>query len=487
MIIWLDLKGWAIYKICILYPQDCHLKFEGLKMKFLNDQCKTIFDRISDSIFMFDHIGNIIYENRAFQILMENLGSAIQRTEALNELRTHCLETKKPNTKDRAGNIDLGNQGKFKVNVYLIYNDKKILTHHLCLIRPKARRSKTPPPPTNKTASPTIEAPVNLDPHFKLLLGEDGRFKKALLMAQKAAPTDFPLLIIGESGTGKELLARTIHQVSLRRKGPFVDINCAAIPDTLVESELFGYERGAFTGAQKSGRPGLFEEAHLGTLFMDEVGDASLPTQSKVLRVLQEGLFKRVGGRKNISVDVRVISATNRDLSELIIEKNFREDLLYRLNTITIHLPALRERRSDISLFTNFFLQNHGSRKNPRMNFSTECMDILLSYDWPGNVRELKSVVEYALIMSDRQIITPDFLPSFLLPARRKNPLEKAEMKTTYGAVNESLDLNQAIFALEKKMFIKALQSTSNKSEAIKKLGISRRTFYKKLKVHGLN
>jgi transcriptional regulator with PAS, ATPase and Fis domain len=444
----------------------------------LDAQCKMIFDQISDSIVTFDHNGNIIYKNKVFDFLMTNLKSEIQRAEALNELRTHCLETEKANVNDRTRiTLDLGNLGKFELNVYKIYNDKKNLSHHLVHIYPKDRRATTLRSPTNKTEPPSIEAPVLLDSHFKLLLGEDVRFKKALLMAQKAAPTDFPLLITGESGTGKELLARTIHQVSLRRTGPFVDINCAAIPENLVESELFGYERGTFTGAEKSGRPGLFEEAHSGTLFMDEVGDASLPTQSKVLRVLQEGLFKRVGGRKNISVDVRVISATNRVLSELIIEKKFREDLLYRLNTITIHLPSLRERRSDIPLFTEYFLQNHDSRKNQRMNFSTECMDILLAYEWPGNVRELKSVVEYALIMSDRQIITPDFLPNFLLPPRTGKSLEKTEM---------TLDLNAAIFALEKKMIIKALQSVSNKSEAIQKLGISRRTFYKKLKVYGL-
>ncbi|MBW2113155.1 MAG: sigma-54 factor interaction domain-containing protein [Deltaproteobacteria bacterium] len=174
---------------------------------------------------------------------------------------------------------------------------------------------------------------------FSALKGEDSAFKMALINAQKAARTDLPVLIFGESGTGKEVLARAIHLTSHRKKMPFVDINCAAIPDNLIESELFGYERGAFTGARKEGKRGLFDQAHEGSIFMDEIGDASPQTQSKILRVLQEGQFKRIGGSRNIQVDVRLISATNKDLTSLITEGRFREDLLYRLNTITINLP----------------------------------------------------------------------------------------------------------------------------------------------------
>ena len=190
---------------------------------------------------------------------------------------------------------------------------------------------------------------------FSEMIGKDLLFQKVLFKAQKAAASDYPILIRGESGTGKELLAQTIHRTSSRSKKNFVDINCAAIPEQLIDSELFGYEKGAFTGATSGGQHGLFFEANQGTLFLDEIADASLQTQAKLLRVLNEGTFKRVGGRKNIIVDVRIISATNKDLSQLIKDNLFREDLSFRLNTIVIHLPPLRERPQDIPLLINFF------------------------------------------------------------------------------------------------------------------------------------
>ena len=202
-------------------------------------------------------------------------------------------------------------------------------------------------------AQPPMET---LLPEFSDLIGEDPSFKRALLIAQKAAKSDLPVLILGESGTGKEILARAIHRTSRRSAKPLVDVNCAAIPDTLIESELFGYERGAFTGARTEGRLGYFDAAHEGTILMDEIGDASLQSQSKLLRVLEDGCFKRVGGNRNVRVNVRLISSTNKDLKKQIAEKAFREDLFYRLNTFTIQLPPLRERVKDIALLVDHFL-----------------------------------------------------------------------------------------------------------------------------------
>jgi transcriptional regulator with PAS, ATPase and Fis domain len=327
-----------------------------------------------------------------------------------------------------------------------------------------------------------------LAPEFGELKGEEPIFRKALLTAQKAAKTDLPVLILGESGTGKEILARTIHRAGRRGKKNFVDINCAAIPENLIESELFGYEKGAFTGAGPKGRRGLFEEAHEGSIFLDEIGDASLQIQSKILRVLQEGCFKRVGGNRNIEVNVRHISATNRDLDVLIGEERFREDLFYRLNTITIELPPLRKRPIDIPMLIEHFVAEHARREDRRILFSSECLELMESYGWPGNVRELKGVVDYAITMaSGSSLVTPDCLPSFLAPQRKPKQLNSGA-KPLPSAVNIEMShtLPSVVERVEKELIKQVLDNTTNRSEAIKKLGISRRTFYIKIKQYGL-
>ncbi|MEI8313473.1 MAG: sigma-54 dependent transcriptional regulator, partial [Verrucomicrobiota bacterium] len=316
-------------------------------------------------------------------------------------------------------------------------------------------------------------------------------FKTVLLRAQKAAQSDFSVLILGESGTGKEILARTIHRTSQRSEMNFVDINCAAIPDQLIDSELFGYERGSFTGAMQTGRNGLFLEAHRGTLFLDEIADASLQTQAKLLRVLNEGHFRRVGGTRNVQVDVRIIAATNKNLKQMIAEKSFREDLLYRLNTITIHLPALRERPGDIPLLAEFFLSEHCGRQHRTLQFTEECLEVLRHYDWPGNVRELKGVVDYLVTMANGPLIEKADLPSFLIPAREGK--EQGTSLADSGEPNEPANFDnqaglwhKAMREAELKVLKAVLAQAKNRSIAIQLLGISRRTFYAKLKQYGL-
>ena len=326
-----------------------------------------------------------------------------------------------------------------------------------------------------------------LSPVFSEVVGEDPHLKTVLLTAQKAAKSDFPVLISGESGTGKEILARTIHRASHRCKKNFVDINCAAIPDQLIDSELFGYEKGAFTGATPGGRHGLFYEAHQGTLFFDEISDASLQTQAKLLRVLHEGYFKRIGGTKNIEVDVRIISATNKDLTQLIHERRFREDLIYRLNTISIHLPSLRERPIDIPLLTNFFLMQHAKQQNRNIEFSAGCLEVLESYHWPGNVRELKGVIDYIVTMLSGSLITEDCFPDFLLSGETQRR-EHNETRLNHFRTNQDSGLLSTIVRNAEKEAIKeVLQRAKNRSEAIKILGISRRTFYTKIKCYNLD
>lgn len=318
---------------------------------------------------------------------------------------------------------------------------------------------------------------------FDELIGVDETFRKALVSAGRAAQSDISVLIIGESGTGKEILARAIHQTSRRKNKQLVDVNCAAIPDSLIESELFGYEKGAFTGARTEGRKGYFDEAHEGTILLDEIGDSSLSVQAKLLRVLESGTFKRVGGIRNVRVDVRVISSTNQDLADLIGQKKFREDLFFRLNTFTIPLPPLRERRGDIDLLVEHFLKASGAAQKQKYRFSPEALAMLHAYRWPGNVRELKGVVSYALNMTQSPVIDAGSLPNFLVSESRSRD-GAAPPAAESGAA--SLNLTQAVRDLERRLITEALAASSNRSEAIRALGISRRTFYLKLKEYGL-
>jgi DNA-binding NtrC family response regulator len=245
---------------------------------------------------------------------------------------------------------------------------------------------------------------------FGQMIGRSAAMRRAFEMADRVAPTDSTVLILGESGTGKDLLAQEIHERSQRNGRPCVAVNCAALPETLIESELFGYERGAFTGAaqQKKGR---FEQAHGGTLFLDEVGDMNPVTQSKVLRALENRTIERLGGTQSVPVDVRVISATHRNLPMAIRDGRFREDLFYRLRVVSIELPALRTHKEDIALLTQTFLQLHGVRLNRTARLGKEALATLERYDWPGNIRELKNAIERAVVLCRGEEITAADLP----------------------------------------------------------------------------
>ena len=337
--------------------------------------------------------------------------------------------------------------------------------------------------PRGKEESPTNADATLAGSAFDELIGDDEAFRRALVSAGRAAQSDISVLIIGESGTGKEILARAIHQTSRRKNKQLVDVNCAAIPDSLIESELFGYEKGAFTGARTEGRKGYFDEAHEGTILLDEIGDSSLSVQANLLRVLESGTFKRVGGIRNVRVDVRVISSTNQDLADLIGQKKFREDLFFRLNTFTIPLPPLRERRGDIDLLVEHFLKASGAAQKQKYRFSPEALAMLHAYRWPGNVRELKGVVSYALNMTQSPVIDAGSLPNFLVSESRSRD-GAAPPAAESGAA--SLNLTQAVRDLERRLITEALAASSNRSEAIRALGISRRTFYLKLKEYGL-
>ncbi len=293
---------------------------------------------------------------------------------------------------------------------------------------------------------------------------------------RKIAPTDSTVLITGETGVGKELIAKAIHWASTRRDQPFVKVNCAAIPETLAESELFGYERGAFTGAVTS-KPGRFELAHLGTIFLDEIGDMQLLLQSRLLSVLQDKTIERVGGVKTMKVDVRIIAATNRDLPSSVQSGKFRADLFYRLNVVLIHIPPLRERKGDIVSLLDYFLKKVSARHGKQAHtVRPETVTAMLRYDWPGNVRELENTVERMVLMSETDVIGPDLLPPALhVPAASCTP----------SAFKERLD--DIVCTSEKQMIVDALNKTNqNRTKAAELLGISRRTLQNKIKEYGL-
>jgi two-component system response regulator HydG len=291
------------------------------------------------------------------------------------------------------------------------------------------------------------------------------------------APTEATVLITGESGTGKELIAGAIHANSPRQKKPFIKINCAAITETLLESELFGHEKGAFTGADRR-KEGRFRLAHGGSIFLDEIGEMSVAMQVKLLRVLQEKEVQRVGGEEVIKVDVRVMAATNRDLEEEIKDGRFREDLYYRLNVVTLALPPLRQRQDDIPLLARYFLETFAEKNRKRIKgFTPQAMDRMMRYAWPGNVRALMNAVERGVILCRDEYISEQDLPL----AVKETPIGAPEAKDPTPPADISLD------EVEKTTILKTLESSEgNKSEAARRLGITRRTLYKKLKRYGV-
>ena len=305
------------------------------------------------------------------------------------------------------------------------------------------------------------------------IIGESDIMKKVKNETLIAAKGTSTVLITGESGTGKELFARAIHNHSDRVDNPFIAVNCAAIPDSLLESELFGYEEGAFTGARKGGKLGMFEIAHKGSIFLDEIGDMSLHLQSKLLRVLQERELNKIGSKSNVYIDVRVIAATNRNLEKMVREGKFREDLYYRLNVIPIELPSLRERKGDIPLLINHMIKDYAKKLGKDVDgIENEALVILENYSWPGNVRELQNIIEYCVNMAQKNIITAEILP--------QNMFEKKS-----SDVSDNDDIVVKLDDLEKHEIMKALKKYSgykkDKELAAEALGISRATLYRKI------
>jgi PAS domain S-box-containing protein len=316
------------------------------------------------------------------------------------------------------------------------------------------------------------------------IIGNSPNFIRILDQAGIVAKTDAAVLVSGTNGSGKEVITRLIHMTSERRSKPFITVNCSAIPESLIESELFGYEEGSFTGSRKGGQMGKFELANKGTIFLDEIGDMPLQMQAKLLRVLERGEIEKIGRQKNVEVDVRIIAATNQPLPELIKQKKFREDLYYRLNVVNLTVPSLKDRGNDVILLANHFADTFCAKYKKKLTISDEAYRALGRYGWPGNVRELQNSIEHAVILCSGPSIMREHLPVRILEIEMVEPDEPSQVSTL---LNEDVDYVRYMARAEKQLMLEALErSSGSRTKAMQLLGLSRRTFYRKLKENGI-
>ncbi len=444
---------------------------------------QTVIDTMLEGLMLVDPDGKIVFVNRAFEQLSGYSKDEVEgKTCEILGCDT-CFGTRKEG-KDKY--CALFKEGKVRRRKCIFQKKDGTELHVLknaALLRDES--GKVVGGVENLTdLSPIVEKEevilrlrkqLNNEDGFHGMLGKSASMKKVFDLIASAAPSEAPVVIYGESGTGKELAAAAIHRLSGRHSGPFVKVNCAALNENLLESELFGHVKGAFTGADRT-RVGRFEAANNGVIFLDEIGDLPLSTQTKLLRVLQEKEFERVGDNRPITTDVRILAATNKNLNRLMADGLFREDLYYRINVIPIYLPPLRERRDDIPMLTDAFIH--------RMNLKTEKtitgiakngLDVFMQYGWPGNIRELINVLEYAFVLCPQGEISISHLPAQLLGHHPEHVQQEAGSRRASPAGDKRQEL------------IQALQATNgNKSEAARRLGISRVTLWKRIKKFGI-
>jgi PAS domain S-box-containing protein len=450
-------------------------------IELLRGNFLTLLDYINDPVIIINKDGLVVYINSAYEyqvgipkekILNKNLYEKHPDDKLLKILENRkqieqdiCYYDETLGYHIVANFIPLKcGDGKIK-GVIGVGNSKtiSIITEHFRSIVVRSKKNKL-----EKINTPNLK-------YFNSIISNDPRMLHCLNIATNVAKTDVSVMLRGETGTGKELFADAIHRASNRSKQPFVAINCSAIPENLLEAELFGYTSGAFTGANPAGKTGKIERANNGTLFLDEIGDSSLNIQVKLLRFTQEKYIEKVGGTKKIPVNVRIIAATNRNLEQMVQQNEFRADLFYRLCVVPIFIPPLRERFTDISFLSIHFLNNFAKVYGKNLSFTPDAIDYLQNYSWPGNVRELKNVIEHAVIMCQKdKLAAKDLQPKIL----------NIPIKTKPG----TLRLNVAIEELEKSIIKQALSETKyNKSKAINLLGISRSAFYDKLEKYNIS
>ncbi|MCD6112492.1 MAG: sigma 54-interacting transcriptional regulator [Bacteroidales bacterium] len=443
------------------------LQKQNSKLVVLSNYYHSIFNSVSDAIITVDNFGLIKNINKkAASIINENIkniiGKKIEDVLNFQPLLLNGSRIKNPNSELFIDRRKANYKYRLKKQIPK-FDDNNQLNETVNIFEEIKTYATTSNIATGQTANY----------YFKDLIGKDKSFLLILKRAKRASKSDSNIFITGESGTGKELLAQSIHNESYRAYGPFVAINCGAIPHELIESEFFGYESGAFTDADKNGKIGKFELANGGTIFLDEIGEMPKNLQIRLLRVLQNKQITRIGGTKAIPVDVRIIAATNKNIEQEVNSGNFRSDLYYRLNVIHFHMPNLLQRKSDIILLVKHFIKKHAQPNQSKIAIESSVLKIFKKYKWPGNVRELENVIEYALVFSSENKITIEDLPDYL----------QQKSISFYKQKQESL-----LSKNEKTIIMDALKkSCNNISQAARILGISRNTLYKKIKMYNNN
>ncbi|NLN98347.1 MAG: sigma 54-interacting transcriptional regulator [Eubacteriaceae bacterium] len=447
----------------------CRFKENKISHKILNE--------IEEGVVAIDETGRIFYANNSYTKILgvplhRIIGKMMQDVEEgatiIKLLKTHKPILKKNNyikSLDKFVNVrifPIYDENKF-VGAFSIFDDVTKINH---LNQEVIRVSQIAEEYNRQLEAKKKMKELNI-------IGKSPDYLKVVAKALTVAKTNVNVLVLGENGSGKDLICNLIHQNSERSKKPFISLNCAAIPENLIESEMFGYEPGAFTGASKDGKIGKFQLADHGTLFLDEIADMSLSMQAKLLRALETGEIERIGGNEKIKVDVRIVAATNKILEEEIEKGNFREDLYYRLSVISLEVPPLRERGHDVSLFIHYFLEYYNEMYKKNLTISDSVLNHLTSYTWPGNVRELKNCMEHAVILSNEDIITMDRIPAKV-------------QRHTARCSNHSLA--EIMYLKERKAIVDALQYYQfNIQKTAKALKVSERTMYRKIKNHGID
>jgi len=444
---------------------------------------QIVIDTMMEGLMLVDPDGKIIYVNRAFEHLSGYKKEEVEGKSCEVLGCDTCFGTREEGQDKYCALFKEGKVRRRKCIFQKKNGGKVHVLKNAALIRDKSGKviggvenlTDLTPIVEKEEVILSLRKQLSNEDGFHGMLGKSSVMKKVFDLIASAAPSEAPVVIFGESGTGKELVAAAIHRLSTRHEGPFIKVNCAALNENLLESELFGHVKGAFTGADRT-RVGRFEAANKGAIFLDEIGDLPLATQTKLLRVLQEKEFERVGDNRPIATDVRILAATNKDLNRLMQEELFREDLYYRINVIPIYLPPLKARLDDIPLLTDTFI--HRMRLKTEKNITgitKEVLDFFMQYSWPGNIRELINIIEYAFVLCPEGDISLAHLPAQLLGQQSAHARQTSKRTKKLSKGNERQEL------------IRTLQSSGgNKSEAARRLGISRVTLWKYIKKFGI-
>lgn len=447
-----------------------------------NRYWKTVIDTLLDGVMIVDKAGTIVFVNRAFEVI-----TGYPREEAVGKscmlLNCDICKAARQTTRDiwcelfRTGKLDMRRCRLIRkdgTEIHVLKNASLLRDENGKVIGAVETINDITEIVRKDNEIVALRHQLQAENDFHGMLGASAGMRQVFELITNAARSDAPVIILGESGTGKELAAKAIHDIGERRDRPFIKVNCAALNESLLESELFGHVKGAFTGAHRS-REGRFEAARGGDIFLDEIGDLPLITQVKLLRVLEENIIERVGDNRPVPVDVRVITATNKDLQDLVKKGLFREDFFYRINVIPVKIPPLRKRREDIPILADHFLQRMRLKSGKTIQgISNDAMKLLMTYPWPGNVRELKSAFEYAAVSCQETIIRPYHFPPHIF--QEKTP---PVISRTTTLSREQMKKKQLIEALE--------QAGGNQSEAARILGVSRVTIWNRMKRFGID